>query len=79
MPGAGKTVLASVVIDHLTKLQTDLGPGKCPTVAFLYLSYKVHCSLTQMVGSIIRQIVGKDKILSEGIRRLWDDCSRGSC
>jgi hypothetical protein len=77
MPGAGKTVLASVIIDHLQRSYSDLKPGNSPLVAYLYLSYTKSYSLSELIGSVIRQIVKSDGKLSEDISQLWNACSKG--
>lgn len=78
MPGAGKTVLASVIIDHLTKVQAYLRPEGAHSIAYLYMSHKERCSTVQLVGSIIRQIIAKDRELPDAVRQLWEGCSRGT-
>lgn len=78
MPGAGKTVLASVIIDHLTKVQAYLRPEGAHRIAFLYMSHKERCSTAQLIGSIIRQIIAKGRELPGAVCQLWECCSQGT-
>lgn len=65
MPGAGKTVLASVVIDHLVELSRSLPEIESFRVAYLYLTYKQQHSLVHLLGSIVRQLVQDDEMLPD--------------
>lgn len=65
MPGAGKTVLASVVIDHLIGLSHSLPGEDSFKVAYLYLTYKQQHSLIHLLGSIVRQLVQDDEKLPD--------------
>ncbi|KAI9812564.1 MAG: hypothetical protein M1827_004553 [Pycnora praestabilis] len=63
-PGAGKTVLASIVVDYLerTLQQNDIA------IAYIYCSYKdeVSQSPLNLIASLVHQIIGrKDAIPSE--------------
>ncbi|EEU36297.1 uncharacterized protein NECHADRAFT_52483, partial [Fusarium vanettenii 77-13-4] len=62
IPGAGKTVLTSVVVDYLLKLQKDSDgndTGKIG-VAFIYLDFKQEFELGSLLGSILRQLAADD-------------------
>lgn len=65
MPGAGKTVLASVVIDHMIQLSRSLPETNSFKVAYLYLTYKQQHSLVHLLGSIIRQLIQDDAQLPD--------------
>ncbi|TFK26020.1 ankyrin [Coprinopsis marcescibilis] len=54
MPGAGKTVLAASVVDHLLKMQQE-DPSICVAVA--YCRYTDPWTAEEIVGSLIRQQV----------------------
>ncbi|KAI4092894.1 MAG: hypothetical protein L6R37_007496 [Teloschistes peruensis] len=55
MPGAGKSVLASVVIDHLSHTVVDEKHG----LAFVYCNYKERAQQTQnnLISSLINQLI----------------------
>ncbi|KAK5085748.1 hypothetical protein LTR05_005036 [Lithohypha guttulata] len=67
MPGAGKSVLASIIIDHLLSISQALPKESSFKVAFLYLSYKEQHSLVHLLGSIIRQAVQDDEKLPDPV------------
>ncbi|KAF7536435.1 hypothetical protein G7054_g4536 [Neopestalotiopsis clavispora] len=69
--GAGKTVLTSVIIDHLLSLNISPKEENDRSVAFLYLSYKDPQTLETLVGSVIRQLVERIYPLPKDIRELW--------
>ncbi|TFK26024.1 ankyrin [Coprinopsis marcescibilis] len=54
MPGAGKTVLAASVVDHLLKMQQE-DPSICVAVA--YCRYTDPWTAEEIMGSLIRQQV----------------------
>ncbi|KAL9584805.1 MAG: hypothetical protein Q9203_004520 [Teloschistes exilis] len=55
MPGAGKSVLASVVIDHLSQTVVDENHA----LAFVYCNYKERAQQTQnsLISSLINQLI----------------------
>ncbi|PVH69802.1 hypothetical protein DL98DRAFT_379827, partial [Cadophora sp. DSE1049] len=55
LPGAGKTILASAIVD---KLQTQLSPQKVG-LAFAYCNYKERDSqtLANLIASLVQQLV----------------------
>ncbi|EJP67692.1 Ankyrin repeat protein [Beauveria bassiana ARSEF 2860] len=53
-PGAGKSVLASIIINHLQTLKRS--------VAYLYLSYTSTPQVKDLLGSIVRQLQPEDGI-----------------
>ena len=67
MPGAGKSVLASIIVDNLTKVQSDVQCGHPPKVAYLYFEYSERKSYTpkHLLGGILCQIVEGDKRLQK--------------
>ncbi|KAI9375064.1 purine and uridine phosphorylase [Aspergillus egyptiacus] len=56
IPGAGKTILASTVIDYLQR-KFDAAPSIC--VAYIYFNYKRHemQRLSKVLGSLLRQLL----------------------
>ncbi|KAJ7586734.1 ankyrin repeat-containing domain protein, partial [Mycena floridula] len=74
-PGVGKTVLASIIFDHLKEqsmCRDDVG------VVSIYCDYKEQAdqSATALVASIIHQIVEHRPCLSDHFVALQDDFSR---
>lgn len=70
IPGAGKTILTSIVIDHLwTKFQAD---SKIHIV-YLYCSYKrqQEQSLRDLVASLLKQLVKGLSVLPNNIKSLY--------
>ncbi|KAH6894835.1 ankyrin repeat domain-containing protein 28 [Coprinopsis sp. MPI-PUGE-AT-0042] len=55
IPGAGKTVLASIVIRYLEGLENTLGGVIC--VAYVYLRYSEPLSIRDILESLVKQIV----------------------
>ncbi|KAL8827130.1 MAG: hypothetical protein Q9170_007136 [Blastenia crenularia] len=70
MPGAGKTVLASTVIDHLQERTTRSELG----LAFIYCSYKERTeqSHINLISSLLRQLVAGFRSVPEEIRSLHE-------
>ncbi|TFK27659.1 ankyrin, partial [Coprinopsis marcescibilis] len=54
MPGAGKTVIASLVIEHLQKIAKE-DPGVC--VAFAYCRYTERIPVRVILAALLRQIL----------------------
>ncbi|KAL8684380.1 MAG: hypothetical protein Q9218_008316, partial [Villophora microphyllina] len=74
LPGSGKTILSSIVVNHLQKrFAADGVPVLC-----MYLNYKEHHqTLTKLVGSLLKQLVqfGDDDLRSAEVRRLFRDAA----
>ena len=70
-PGAGKTVLASIVIDHLwNKVRTDdIG------VAYIYCDYLKYREQTplHLVGSLLKQLAEQQNTISESLKSYYDE------
>ena len=73
-PGAGKTVLASIVIDHLwNKVRTDdIG------VAYIYCDYLKHREQTplHLVGSLLKQLAEQQNPISKSLKNYYDEHKR---
>ncbi|KAL8667716.1 MAG: hypothetical protein Q9202_000571 [Teloschistes flavicans] len=72
LPGSGKTILTSLVVDHLEK---RFAAEKIPVIC-VYLNYKEqHQTLTNLVGSLLKQLIqfGDDDLRSSEVRRLFRD------
>ncbi|KAH0366141.1 hypothetical protein KCU65_g5575, partial [Aureobasidium melanogenum] len=77
MPGAGKSVLASVIIQHLLENTAGPRPGReRGRIAYLYLKYDAPQKIEHLIGSIIRQIIGRDA-LPQPLKDLWAGCNNG--
>ncbi|KAJ7325848.1 hypothetical protein DFH08DRAFT_711106, partial [Mycena albidolilacea] len=67
MPGAGKTVLSSIVVHHL---RTDL-QGNNIGVAAIYLNHKEEHSPSKLLAGLWRQLI-LGKSMSNFIQRLYN-------
>ena len=70
-PGVGKTVLASIVIDHLwNEIRTD-GIG----VAYIYCDYLKYREQTplHLVGSLLKQLAEQQIPTSESLKSYYDE------
>ena len=71
IPGAGKTILASVVIDDLCRRwhkDTTIG------VAYIYCSYRLQENHTteQLLSSLLKQLVQNQVVLPTNVKQLYD-------
>jgi len=74
MPGAGKTVITSTVIEYLwTEFQNDPNIG----VAFLYCNYKSQENQkpTDLLASLLKQLVQEQPFPPENVRSLYTRCN----
>lgn len=65
--GAGKTILASVVVNHLTHICRDSGNAVVACVYFRY-SERTSQSLAKLIAGIWRQMVDSHKPMSRRLR-----------
>ena len=73
MPGAGKTFMASFIIDHLDKSFFGQDTG----IAYLYCGYKQPSHTTQnLIASLIHQLVPCRTVSMKVLRNLQDDHNR---
>ncbi|RMJ18522.1 hypothetical protein CDV36_001849 [Fusarium kuroshium] len=74
MPGAGKTVISSVVIDHLRQRSDDTTIG----IAFVYCDYKDRLNQTpcNLLSSLIKQLARQKQVLPNEVRDLYDKHSK---
>ncbi|KAL3465617.1 ankyrin repeat-containing domain protein [Aspergillus heterothallicus] len=54
IPGAGKTIISATVIDHLQRICKQ---GHSIGVAFAFLDYQAHISESDLLRSILRQLI----------------------
>lgn len=69
MPGAGKTILVSTVIDHLrASLDLDMGLG------FIYCDYKRQKAQTpkNLLGGLLKQFSQERPSICDGLRSLYE-------
>ncbi|KAK8188771.1 uncharacterized protein BKA78DRAFT_253128, partial [Phyllosticta capitalensis] len=70
--GAGKTCLASMIIQSLLDDSSKRRPEDPKVqVPFLYLTYKEHPSINQLLGSLAKQIVGTSQKMTKVLREVW--------
>ncbi|KAH0032185.1 glycosyltransferase family 31 protein, partial [Aureobasidium melanogenum] len=75
--GAGKSVLASIIIRHLEETLAELKPGRqSGRIAYLYLKYDTVQKIEHLIGSIVRQIIREDP-LPQTLEELWKHCNNG--
>lgn len=68
IPGAGKTLLASTVIDQLsTRYQNEPSIG----VAFFYCNFREQVSLESLIGCLLKQLARQLPIFPEVIEDLY--------
>ena len=78
IPGAGKTVLASIVINHLRQsrgedLRMEVG------VAVIYLKYnEPEQVVSSLLGSVLRQLIQDSNMLDEAVQDLYEHHRRRS-
>ena len=75
IPGAGKTMIASIVINHLKTSFPDDKTGR----AFLYCIYKRQDNqkVNDLLASLLGQLAAKQSIVPEYIRKLYNEHRKG--
>jgi Cdc6-like AAA superfamily ATPase len=75
IPGTGKTMIASIVVDHLKTSFSDDKTGK----AFLYCIYKRqdNQSVDDLLASLLGQLAVGQSTVPKSIRELYDKHRRG--
>jgi Cdc6-like AAA superfamily ATPase len=71
IPGAGKTIMTSVVIDHLNrKFENDASIG----IAYIYCNYRRQLEQTpaDLLLSLLKQLVQEQPSLPEKVKTLYD-------
>ena len=72
IPGAGKTFIASTVIEELTmKFKNEESIG----IAYLYCNYRRHGEqkVDNLLASLLRQLIQGRSSIPEGIKHLYND------
>jgi len=70
IPGAGKTVITSIVVEHLlTEFQNDINIG----IAYIYCNYRRRekQKLVDLLESLLKQLVQKQPSMPESIKSLY--------
>ncbi|KAI9765366.1 MAG: hypothetical protein M1840_007446 [Geoglossum simile] len=70
IPGAGKTILTSIVIDHLcSKYRTDFSVG----IAYLYCNFRQQHQQKpeDLLSSLLKQLVQKQASMPESVEKLY--------
>ena len=73
IPGAGKTMMAAIAIDHLGRTsQSDVG------LAYLFCNYKsqVDQSLLNLISALVKQLVQKRPDIAAPVTCLYNDHSK---
>ncbi|KAI9787697.1 MAG: hypothetical protein M1839_000228 [Geoglossum umbratile] len=71
IPGAGKTILTSIVVHHLcSKYQTDFSVG----IAYLYCNFRQRHQQKpeDLLSSLLKQLVQKRASMPEGVKTLYE-------
>lgn len=72
IPGAGKTILTSIVIDHLSgRFQNDAGIG----IAYIYFNYKQNINkqnVYNLLSSLLKQLSQERPSLPDSVKALHD-------
>ncbi|KAH7012983.1 nucleoside phosphorylase domain-containing protein [Ilyonectria destructans] len=82
IPGAGKTILTSIVIDHLS---TRFPKGSNVGIAYLYCNFRRQHEQTieHFLASLLKQLVQELSSIPKGVKRLYDrhkdKSTRASC
>jgi Cdc6-like AAA superfamily ATPase len=69
MPGAGKTIMASVIVDDLDRSQKENGK------AYIYCNYKREETQTveNLLKTMLRQLLQSRPLLPESVKSLYDE------
>jgi hypothetical protein len=71
MPGAGKTIITSIVIDHLWKIfRNDATVG----IAYLYCNFQRQYEqrLVDLLASLLKQLIQKKRLIPETMKSLYE-------
>lgn len=68
IPGAGKTMIAAIAVDHIWKVFKDNNVG----VAFIYNNYNRHKdqTVTKLLAAILKQLVRERPLYGEPVKNL---------
>ncbi|OCK83144.1 ankyrin [Lepidopterella palustris CBS 459.81] len=69
MPGSGKTILTSQVIDHLEGLVSDQKSKKA--VAYYYFNYQSWTPISLMLTTLLKQLARRQASIPEPVLQMW--------
>ncbi|KAJ5159576.1 uncharacterized protein N7482_006580 [Penicillium canariense] len=70
IPGAGKTLLASTIVDEL---QRRFGPDRSIGLSFFYCDFRERVTLEAILGCLLKQLVHRLPVIPEPLEDLYDD------
>jgi Cdc6-like AAA superfamily ATPase len=75
MPGAGKTILTSVIIDHL---EQEFGNEPNTGIAYLYCNFRQHHEQTtqDLLASLLKQLIQGQPVIPPSVEGLFDHHKR---
>jgi Cdc6-like AAA superfamily ATPase len=75
IPGAGKTMIASIVVNHLKTSFPDDKTGR----AFLYCTYKRQDNqkVDDLLAALLGQLAARQSMVPESIRKWYDEHRKG--
>lgn len=70
IPGAGKTMLASIVVDYLSKMVQAEDVG----IVYMYCTYRNRLEQTpiRLLASLLKQLLQKRGFIPEGLKKLYE-------
>ncbi|KAF3157612.1 hypothetical protein TWF569_000177 [Orbilia oligospora] len=73
IPGAGKTIMSSIVVEHLID-RYSYNPAV--GVAYIYFNYKVNARITvdELISNLLKQLARTQDPLSNCVKDLYDRC-----
>jgi hypothetical protein len=73
MPGAGKTMIVSIVVDHLNNFQQEAGPYNVG-IAYLYCNFRQgqEQKPVNLLTSLLKQLVQELGLIPGSVRSLYD-------
>ncbi|KAH6908108.1 hypothetical protein BKA70DRAFT_1222909 [Coprinopsis sp. MPI-PUGE-AT-0042] len=74
MPGAGKTIMASIVIDYLQQHAASQGPRVA--VAFAFCRYTEPVSVQQILAALVRQLLERYPFLHPLVQPIYEQHHR---
>jgi ankyrin repeat domain-containing protein 50 len=79
IPGAGKTVLSSTVVEHL-KEKENIGGTLRPKIAYFYFDFNDHVKQTAQgcIQSLVRQLFEQSDHMPQELRSLYIDSGHGA-
>ncbi|KAM0554851.1 hypothetical protein ACHAPJ_006586 [Fusarium lateritium] len=75
-PGTGKTILASLVVDEIKRVQQDL-PSSNVGLAYFYFSYKVSSQMRKVALALLEQLYLQSPTPADEVKDLENRSSQG--